>query len=212
MKGVLSFIILLLVAIVILVNLQKKNRVDQILIEPNLVEDVTKEEYETVVLEIANLLSMNNQGLEEKLLYCINDYSGYFVRYQDELALRGIENPDKISFKLVLWLGMIDGLQQLDLVSSHDWKDNLDGFLAGILFTSKKQNSPLSVIVKPSGSEEIFAPEAFALIVNQLPTLYHLVNLDSDGDEYNLIVVEETVLVKLQKLAKQINVKIVDLK
>lgn len=141
----------------------------------------------------------------------VNRYSAdpdaYFADHEDDLAQRGIEDPDDVTGPVVI----IDALDKVDEVAYLDWKSPVDE-VVGLLDRIeriKDAGVDLEVLVDPGYSQEADV-ETVVGWVNALlgDSEVTVAILDEDSDAYPLIAVPTPTVESIVETAKRLGAEV----
>ncbi len=145
------------------------------------------------ILETARVISSDDKAGIEQIKLAINDPRKYFKDNMDRFKARGIdlendESGNKLDADELLWLAMVDELEEHGYVFEFDWKCELKDFLWGL---EQIKNYPLiadamkTVKLDENKDIEAWSKELSTAVGDKVFICY----LNFDSDSYAITVV-----------------------
>ena len=168
-----------------------KNYMDELL------EDYDREDHEDI-LETACAISAGDKEVVKQVTYAIDKPKQYFKDNAEHFDERGIyfdddEFADELDVDELLFLAMVDELEQHGYVIELDWKIGLEDFLWGL--KQIKNYNLISDVIQNVKFDEDKNIEAWGKELNAvLGGKVHICYIHIDGDSYPLAIVADETL------------------
>lgn len=153
-------------------------------------------------IEIAKIISNNDEGITKEMEDCIANPISYFNKYESDYEERGILDFDDKD--IIVWIGLVDCLLKNNYVCELDWKDGLSEF---IYFMSNLKNSVKfdEEILNENGKIVDWCTKLDEELQKQNLCVG---GIDIDSDSYVLFICDNEKLKKLNQLSMNISHKI----
>lgn len=165
-----------------------------------------KDEEEKVfsfILEIAGLISNNDENIMQRLSECADDPWGYGEENAERYLQRGIDVPgeDTTNSDEIRWIGLIDELAESSYLSTLDYNCGLDDFLWNL--KQLKTYQLIEPYISSINFDENDSIEGWGEEINlALGGKAFLCMLEIDSDSYELIIVTNEVYEKISEIAE----------
>ncbi len=156
------------------------------------------------ILEIAKLISNNDEKIIQKITQCVDDPWGYGKENAERYMERGIDvsgekttNVDKIC-----WIGLVDELAEAEYLLVADWKDDPEQFL-WVLESIKGYDEHIDIDISslefdPDENIDVWGGE----INSALNGKAYVCMIDINSDGYELIIVTCDIYEKISEIAE----------
>lgn len=188
-------------------NSELENRIES-LENSEVIENASKQKDYNVCIEIASIISNNDSRVIAEVTKCTNNPVMYFQENKDKYEERGIVSSDSID--IIIWIGMVECLENNNYVCECDYKEELEDFIYSIneLKTAKDMNIQITEEwCDYESNGEI--PEWCSYINNRLSIQKLVVaTIDIDSDSYVMFICKNNMMSKMKELAQNINHRI----
>ena len=158
------------------------------------------------ILEIAKLISDNDDKIIRNLAECAYDPWGYGEENAERYMERGIDVPgeDNTNADEICWIGMIDELEENRYLIGVDYKCELNDFLWAL--KQLKSYSLIEPYISSMNLNENNDVEAWGEEINLvLNGKAYVCMIDIDSDSYELIIVSGNIYEKISEIAESNN-------
>lgn len=160
----------------------------------------------TAIAGLVMLLGSGDSTLLDEVLLAVDNPEKYFARFEDDLAERWIEEPERVSF----WLALVDGLQRRGYLWEVDWKNQGSNLAFVLERLSSQYEVELDFSSLAAQGDEYHPTIHYAESIVSLlsPKGLTLVWLDIESDCYPWCVVSSVHVSEIQNLARRLSQRI----
>lgn len=157
------------------------------------------------LLNIAKLISNDNEEVMKEAQQCIIDPKDYFNTHLTQYEERGIQSCEDVD--TICWLGLVDILTKAGFVKELDFSCEVDEFTDSIheLITRNQMDVTFE---EDWFNEEESIEEWFAILSEKWKLCPYVAAIDIDSDSYVLFIIYENDFNSLVTMAKQLHHRI----
>ena len=162
-------------------------------------------------LEIAKIISNNDEDVMNRVSECVTDPLKYFEDYNESFDNRGMDEDDETDE--IIWIGILDILIENGYIIEEDWKEGLYTFIDDVNSFKAMQDAGIEVDEALDSFDEddvnsCIATWAEALDTDSVMQDYVVGGYDICSDCYDFFVCTKEELDTLSKLAEEVGHRI----